>query len=158
NGNANYTVSQLDVSNVIELYCPNRTNFAGWAILIVYKNESLPINQLNVYDGLQFVSQLQSELNISLPSLNVIDNEDAKIGFIAWEGDKNISVNETLRVNDVIISNPPLNPENNAFNGTNSITGSNQLFNMDLDIYNIQDNISVGDASADIQLTSGQDF
>ncbi len=158
NGNMAYTLSELDINPVIEQFCPNRTNFAGWAILIVYQNDALPLNQLNVYDGLQYVSQFQNELSISLPSLNVIDNEGARIGFIAWEGDSNISVNETLRVNGNIIESPPLNPWNNAFNGTNSIIGSNQLFNMDLDIYNIQSNIAIGDTSALIQLTSGQDF
>jgi hypothetical protein len=29
---------------------------------------------------------------------------------------------------------------------------------MDLDVYNIQNNIKIGDTSAKIQLTSGQDF
>jgi hypothetical protein len=32
------------------------------------------------------------------------------------------------------------------------------LYNMDLDVYNIQNNINIGDTSAQIQLTSGQDF
>jgi hypothetical protein len=38
------------------------------------------------------------------------------------------------------------------------VTGSNTLYNMDLDVYNIQNNIKIGDTSAKIQLTSGQDF
>ena len=140
------------------LHAQNSTNFAGWALIVVYKNPALPLNQLNVYDGLQVVSQLQNNLNVTLNALNVIDNVDAKIGFLAWEGDSGIQVNETLRINGNIISNPPLNPANNAFNGTNSITNSNQLYNMDLDIYNIQNNINIGDTSALIQLTSGQDY
>jgi hypothetical protein len=55
-------------------------------------------------------------------------------------------------------SNLPLNPVDNAFNGTNSFTGSTSLYNMDLDVYTIQNNINIGDTSAQIQLTSGQDF
>jgi gliding motility-associated-like protein len=98
------------------------------------------------------------EVNITLNSLNVIDNNDAKIGFLAWEGDSGIAVNETLRINGTSIGNPPLNPVNNAFNGTNSMTNSNVLYNMDLDVYPIQNNISIGDTSAQIQLTSSQDF
>jgi gliding motility-associated-like protein len=98
------------------------------------------------------------EVNITLNSLNVIDNNDAKIGFLAWEGDSGIAVNETLRINGTPIGNPPLNPVNNAFNGTNSLTNSNVLYNMDLDVYPIQNNISIGDTSAQIQLTSSQDF
>ena len=157
-GNGAYTLSDLDVSSFLSLHAQNSTNFAGWALIVVYKNLSLPLNQLNVYDGLQVVSQLQNNLNVTLNALNVIDNVDAKIGFLAWEGDSGIQVNETLRINGNIISNPPLNPANNAFNGTNSITNSNQLYNMDLDIYNIQNNINIGDTSALIQLTSGQDY
>lgn len=156
-GSGSYTLSNLDVSSFLNPndYCVNGTNFAGWAIVIVYRNDALPLNQLNVYDGLQNVP---TSLTINLSSLNVIDNADAKIGFVAWEGDRNIAVSETLTINGNIISNPPLNPANNAFNGTNSLTGSTTLYNMDLDIYNIENNIAIGDSSALIQLTSGQDF
>jgi gliding motility-associated-like protein len=154
-GNGVYTFLDLDLTAVIATYCTNGTNFGGWAIVIIYKNNSLPLNQLNVYDGLQSVP---NEINITLSNLNVIDNKDAKIGFVAWEGDKNISVNESLRINGNLIGNPPLNPVDNAFNGTNSFTGATDLYNMDLDVYNIQNNINIGDSTAKIQLTSGQDF
>jgi gliding motility-associated-like protein len=154
-GNVTYTFSDLDLTTIIDPYCPNGGNFGGWAIVIVYKNPVLPLNQLNVYDGLQGVPNI---INITLNSLNVIDNEDAKIGFVAWEGDKNISVNESLTINGTELENLPLNPANNAFNGTNSFTNSSELFNMDLDVYNIQNNIHIGDTTAEIQLTSGQDF
>jgi gliding motility-associated-like protein len=157
-GNGLYTLSDLDVASFLPLHSQNSTNFAGWALIIVYKNPALPLNQLNIYDGMQVVSIIQNFLDVPLNALNVIDNLDAKIGFLAWEGDSGIQVNETLRINGNIISNPPLNPANNAFNGTNSSTNSNQLYNMDLDIYNIQNNINVGDTSALIQLTSGQDY
>jgi gliding motility-associated-like protein len=154
-GSAYYTLSDLDVTPFIYDSFYNRTNFAGWAIIIIYKNPNLPLNQLNVYDGLQAVPD---EINITLNSLNVIDNKDAKIGFLAWEGDSGIAVNETLSINGNPISNPPLNPVNNAFNGTNSFTNSSLLYNMDLDSYSIQNNIKIGDTSAQIKLTSGQDF
>jgi gliding motility-associated-like protein len=154
-GNGNYTLSDLDVSPYIDFHSQRSTNFAGWAIIVVYKNPNLTLNQLNVYDGMQAVPD---EVNITLNSLNVIDNNDAKIGFLAWEGDSGIAVNETLRINGTPIGNPPLNPVNNAFNGTNSLTNSNVLYNMDLDVYPIQNNISIGDTTAQIQLTSSQDF
>lgn len=157
-GNTTYIFSDLDLTYLINsqdnVYCPIGTNFGGWAIIIVYKNDNLPLNQLNVYDGLQFVPNF---ISISLPSLNVIDNIGAKLGFVAWEGEENIAVNETLTINGNILSNG-LNPPNNAFNNTNTITGSNQLWNMDLDVYEIQNFIQIGDESAEIQLTSGQDF
>lgn len=154
-GNVNYTISEFDLTEVIPSYCATGSNFGGWAIAIIYEDENLPLNQLNVYDGLQSVP---NALTIVLDNLNVLDNENAKIGFIAWEGDANIAVNETLSINGNPISNPPLNPVNNAFNSTNSFTGSSVLYNMDIDVYNIQNNINIGDTSAIIELTSGQDF
>ena len=154
-GNGLYTLSNLDISDVISPYCPTGTNFAGWAIAVIYEDENLPLNQLNVYDGLQSVP---TELLIELDNLNVLDNDNAKIGFIAWEGDSALAVNEQLSINGNTIQNPPLNPANNAFNGTNSFSGATDLYNMDIDFYNIQNNINIGDTSATIQLTSGQDF
>jgi len=158
-GNGNYTLTDLDLQSFINstAYCNNRTNFGGWAIVIIYKNENLPLNQLNVYDGLQGVSADRQNLNLTLNSLNVIDNDGAKIGFVAWEGDKNLDLNETLKINGNTLSNA-LNPANNAFNGTNTFTNSTTLYNMDLDVYDIENHIQIGNQSAQIQLTSGQDF
>lgn len=157
-GNGLYTLSELDISPFLGVgspYCANATNFAGWAVVVIYENSSLPLNQLNVYDGLQGVP---NTINIMLDNLNVIDNDGAKIGFVSWEGDRSLAVNETLTINGNVVGNPPLNPANNAFNGTNSFTGDTNLYNMDLDVYDIQGFIEIGDDSAQIQLTSGQDF
>ena len=154
-GNGIYTFSDFDLNSVIPAYCPTGTNFGGWALLLIYKNSNLPLNQINVYDGLQGVP---NALSISLNNLNVVETDGAKVGFIAWEGDVAIAVSETLTFNNNIVSNPPLNPENNAFNGTNSITGDTDLYNMDLDIYSIEELVNIGDTSAEISLTSGQDF
>lgn len=155
-GNATYTLSELDLTAVIieEMYCGNKTNFGGWGIVVVYENSALPLNQLNVYDGMQYVP---NAISITLPSLNVIDNDGAKIGFIAWEGDAALAVSESLTINGSILNNP-LNPPTNAFNSTNSVTGATNLYNMDLDIYNIENYIAPGDETAEIQLSSGQDF
>lgn len=155
-GNGTYTLSDLDVSSFLvpgTTYCQNATNFSGWALVVLYENASLPLNQINIYDGLQGVPL---EITIMLDNLNVIDNEGAKIGFVAWEGDSMLAINETLRINGTILAAPPLNPSTNAFNSTNSFTGATNLYNMDLDVYNIQNNITIGDTQAQIQLTSGQ--
>ena len=152
-GNGDYTLSNLDISAFEELHFQRKTNFAGWAIVIIYKNDALPLNQVNIYDGLQGVPD---ELSITLSSLNVIDDNNSKVGFVAWEGDSGLATEE-FRMNGNVLSNAS-NPPNNVFNGTNSITGSSTLYNMDLDIYDIQNNIAIGDTSAEISLTSFQDF
>ncbi len=152
-GNGNYTLSNLDISPFEQLHLIRKTNFAGWAILIIYENNSLPLNQINVYDGLQGVPE---ELTINLTDLFVVNNSNASVGFIAWEGDLGLPT-ETFTVNNNILSNA-LNPEDNVFNGTNSITEETNLYNMDLDIYSIEDYIFAGDTSASISLSSWQDF
>ena len=152
-GNGTYTLSNLDISAFELLHYSRKTNFAGWAILIVYENPNLTLNQLNIYDGLQGVPDA---LQINLTNLFVLNNTNAKAGFIAWEGDSQLPT-ETFTVNGTVISNP-FNPINNVFNSTNSVTGSNQLYNMDLDIYEIDDYVEIGDTSASIALTSFQDF
>lgn len=163
-GNGIYTLSDLDISQTLinnYRYCEKRTNFAGWAIIIIYKDTSLPINQINVYDGLQGVPD---DLTITLNSLNVLDTNNSKVGFVAWEGDASLAT-ESFYFNNNLLSNLPLNPSNNVFNGTNTITGSNTLYNMDLDVYNLQNYIQIGQSTAQIRLTSyydpvvnGQDF
>ncbi|WP_240723608.1 gliding motility-associated C-terminal domain-containing protein [Flavobacterium sp. J27] len=153
NGNGDYTLSDLDISAYEVYHKQISTNFAGWAILIIYENSNLPLNQINVYDGLQGVP---SNLSIDLTNLYVIDNNNATAGFIAWEGDISLAT-ETFAINGTVISNAS-NPINNVFNGTNSITGATDLYNMDLDIYDIENYIQIGNTSANITLSSYQDF
>jgi gliding motility-associated-like protein len=86
-----------------------------------------------------------------------LDNSGAKLGFVAWEGDASIANLESLLINGNPLSDP-WNPSDNAFNGTNNIIGSDTLFNMDLDVYNIQSYIAVGNTSATIKMTTAQDF
>lgn len=157
NGNGVYTVSDFDLTAVIWDYCGNATNFGGWAVVVVYSEPTLTNNLVNVYDGFVRVDQYNNEAEITLENLNVLNQQGNRVGFLAWEGDENIAVNERLEINNIIVSNPPLNPANNAFNGTNSFTGSNTLYNMDLDVYDISNNTQEGDDELFIKLTSGQD-
>lgn len=156
-GNGTYLLSDLDITNVIPNYCPNGLNYAGWSILIVYEDPLLPNNVVSVYDGFQRVDTNNPNISITLNGLNVTNTIGAKVGFLIWEGDANIAVNEELRINGILVGNPPLNPTNNAFNCTNSFTGANDLWNMDLDYYSISNYISVGDTSMTFQIQTGQD-
>ncbi len=156
--NATYNFSGLDISETLANnlgYCGNRTNFAGWCIYVVYEDSQLPLNQVNLFQGLEIINRNVQEKTILLDNVNVLDNDGAKIGFLAWEGDANLNYGESIIINDNIISSPPLNPANNAFNGTNSFTNSNTFYNGDIDVYGIQNNIAIGDTSVEIKLTTG---
>lgn len=155
-GSGLFTLSDLDITDEINYYYiqGGRTNFAGWTLLLVVENPDLPLNQINIYDGLQAVP---TEVNIYLDNLNVVDKVGAKIGFIAWEGDSNIANNESLKINGHTLSNA-LNPPHNAFNGTNTFTNSDTLYNMDLDVYDIQDYVTTESDTVHITLQSDQDL
>ena len=160
-GNANYTLSNLDISNVLATnpgYCGNRTNFAGWSIFVVYEDLALPLNQVSIYHGLEIINRNEQEINITIENLNVLDNDGAKMGFLAWEGDNALNVLESLVFNDNALESLPLNPATNAFNGTNSFANSTTSYNMDLDVYDIENFISIGDQTATIKLTTGADL
>jgi gliding motility-associated-like protein len=157
-GNGSYNLSDLDINAILLSepgYCDNRTNFGGWAIYIIYEDVSLPLNQVSLFQGLQIINRNVGELEINLNNINVFDNQGAKIGFLAWEGDDALNFGESLAINGNIISNPPLNLADNAFNGTNTFTNSTQFYNGDLDVYSIENNISIGDTSASITMTTG---
>lgn len=155
-GNGAYTFSDMDIRNTISQYCG--TNYGGWSIIVVYENPSLLLNQVIIFDGLESVSANSNILDIVLTDINAISDNLSKIGFLAWEGEAEIANGESLFINGNLMQNLPLNPQDNAFNGTNSYTNSNQLYNMDLDFYDLQGIIQPGDTEIDIQLTSYQDF
>lgn len=157
-GNGDYTLSDLDISATLAsnpYHCAFRTNFAGWAIIVVYEEDVLPLNQVSIYHGLEIINRNVPEINITIDNLNVLDNDGAKIGFLAWEGDNTLNYGESLVFNGNVLENLPLNPGDNAFNGTNTFMGSNTSYNMDLDVYDIENYITIGDTSATIQLTTG---
>ena len=66
-GNDTYTLADLDLTQVIPAYCSppgSGTNFGGWAVTVIYEDATLPLNQVNVFDGLESVSQTNQVLNI----------------------------------------------------------------------------------------------
>jgi gliding motility-associated-like protein len=157
-GNSTYTLSGLDISETLlnsPGHCSRRTNFAGWSLYVIFENSTLPLNQVNLFQGLEIINRNVTEKTILLENVNVLDNNNAKIGFLAWEGDNALNFGESLSINGNIISNPPLNLADNAFNGTNTFTNSTTFYNADLDVYNIENNIAIGDTQVEIKLTTG---
>lgn len=165
-GNGTYTLSEFDLNSLIPQYWSNGTQFAGWAILVIYENPNLTLNQINVYQGLETLSPnrplgIIDSKTIDLNNLYLISNTGAKIGFVAWEGDRGIEYEEKLNFTANGVTNTlnnSLNPSTNAFNGTNTETNSSVLYNMDLDVYSIENYIVPGTTSASVTLQSGQDF
>lgn len=157
-GNGIYTFSELDLTTAILPYCFNSTNFGGWSIIIIYEDPNISYNQINIYDGLDGLQN--DSISFFIDNLNVVDTNGAKCGFLVWEGDTvpNHSSGESILINGTVIANPPLNPNGSIFNNTNSFTGDNTLWNMDIDFFDISSALNLGDTQAEVTLTTGQDL
>ena len=90
---------------------------------------------------------------IPINNLNVTSTAGAKMTYIAYNGSSNLYSGESVKFNNNVLSNAQ-NPANNPFNGTNSFTGSNTSWNMDIDTYAVNNYLNIGDTSALITLNS----
>src|SRR5690606_29449360 len=127
------------------------------AMYVIFEDPSLLLNQISLFDGMEGVRVFNDPVQITLTNIDVTSDQFSKIGFLAWEGEESLANQESLYINGQLIADPPLNPADNAFNGTNSYTGSNVNYNMDLDYYDLVGIVQPGDTSILIELTSDQD-
>jgi hypothetical protein len=102
-------------------------NYGGWCIVIVYENKNLPnYNSVRVYDGFSEVATSVPVSSVTLSGLNVpsgvINQRDAKMGVMSWEGDANLT-GDYFKINNINFSNQ-INAINNPWNGTISDTGT----------------------------------
>jgi gliding motility-associated-like protein len=154
-GNGIYQISNFNLSSLLGQYYSNSNQYAGWNIVVVYSSPTLSNKQLNIYDGYRFV--VGNGINtITLPinNLNVTNTIGAKMTYIVYNGSPNFYPSENAKFNGQTLSNAQ-NPPNNPFNGTNTFTGSNTSWNMDVDTYAINNYISIGNTSATFTMSSG---
>lgn len=110
-------------------------NFAGWAMVVVYENLSLPFSSIRIYDGYLQVYDNGSVISqtITLSGLNPPANfslpSDAYMSTMSWEGDANLAASNNNpngdyeKVNGIAVYNA-VNPVSNFWNGTISRNGT----------------------------------
>lgn len=149
-----YTLSELNLTKHIAKYCGG--NYVGWAIAVVYNDENIENNLVAIYDGFESLDMANPVINIVLDGFRITNAANSKISFLAWEGDASLASGESLKINDILVSNA-LNPSNNAFNCTNSYSNSTEMWNMDLDQYDLNSYVKVDDTVLDIKVTTAAD-
>ena len=147
-GNGNYQVTNFNLNPFQGNYYSSAIYFAGWNIIVVYSNPTLPNKQLNIYDGFRFVSNGSGVplINFPINNLNVTNISGAKMTMLSFMGNSTVILGQTLKVNNSTLSNSQ-NPASNPFNSTNSFTNSSTSWQMDVDTYPINNYINVGDVS-----------
>jgi uncharacterized repeat protein (TIGR01451 family) len=157
---ASYQVSGLtfDGSNS---YCATAGAYGGWALAIVFEHADEPLRVINVFDG--FKNFWGSEFTLIPNNFVIAANPSSKGGkhaHITWEGDEGNSqarggFTESLKFEGFDLTDFPLNPADNQFNGYSNVTGTTS--GVDIDAYEIGNYLNAGDTSVYTKYSSGQD-
>lgn len=152
-GSGTYTLSELNADKSFG-HCIFNTIYAGWCILVVYEEASLPFSTVKIFDGFETVREATKSFPINNILIEATNN--TKLGVLAWEGDDFDTQAESIFVNGTKISNG-LNPVGHIFNGSNTSTNSSTNYNMDLDIFDISSFVNINDTSIPIDIKTGGD-
>jgi hypothetical protein len=141
--------------------------FAGWSLIVAYRDSAQPIRRLNVYDGLGTVDGTHTFSTTIAPfHTPATGTVTTKAGLLTFEGDAGLA-NETVKFNGHDLTDP-LNPANNAMNSTIESGGTpftakapdyaNQL-GMDLDVFTNNPGALVNDQNtAVLAFTSSSEY
>jgi hypothetical protein len=158
-GNGTYTVANVQAGTGAD-------RFAGWALLVAYRDNTQAIRRLNVYDGLGTVQNLMPfQTTIAPFHTPATGAVTTKAGLLAFEGDAGIA-SETVTFNGHAMTDA-LNPVGNAMNSTIESGGvnftakapnyANQL-GMDLDVFSNPGALANDQSSATLAFSSTNEY
>ena len=158
-GNGTITVADIQAGTGVDRY-------AGWGLIVGYRDANQPLRRLNVFDGLGTVNSTTSFTTTVGPFLTPKTGPvTTTIGLLAHEGDAGYA-SETVTLDGKVLSNA-LNPANNFLNSTLSVDGVdmsgknpdqvNQL-GTDLDVITSTGLLDPDQSSAVLKFTSGQEY
>jgi Protein of unknown function (DUF3344)/Ig domain of plant-specific actin-binding protein len=159
-GSGTYTVANVQATTGTD-------RFAGWALLVAYRDDAKPVRRLNVYDGLGSVDTTHSFQTTIAPFHTPANGTvTTKAGLLAFEGDAGMT-GEASSFNGHALTDG-LNPSSNAMNSTIESGGAhftakspnyvNQL-GMDLDTYTGNPGALANDqSSASLAFSSAGEF
>lgn len=146
----------------------NTGYYAGWAMIVIYTDNSQPYRNITVFDGYSSVWSGNGTGTVTVPVSGFLTPSSGtfstKFGVVAWEGDKNIT-NDKLRINANVDANnvsDANNPSTNFFNGTITNTPRNpstaQNWGVDFDY--ITSNVSppLNSTSTNVYFNTSGDF
>ncbi len=162
-GNGVYRVADIQAGTGVDRY-------AGWALVIAYRNASLPLKSLRVYDGFGVLNNSAGNMSVDIPISGfrtpATGAFDASIGTVVYEGDLG-KTGDTLDVSGQSISDS-LNPASNVFNSTASeanLVLNNRspswpnLMGVDIDQFNATGKLGNNVSSATLKLsTTGETY
>jgi uncharacterized repeat protein (TIGR01451 family) len=115
-GNGTYGVADVQAGK-------GPDNYAGWSLVVVYRNTSEPARNLSVFDGLVTIRSNDPPTNIPFSGFLTppAGPVKSKVGFIAWEGDHGL-VGDSASLNGNVLSDAQ-HPATNFFDSRISNDG-----------------------------------
>jgi uncharacterized repeat protein (TIGR01451 family) len=144
-----------------------KDRYAGWSLVVVYRNPALPLRNLTVFDGFNVISGGNPQtISISGFLAPLAGPVQTQLGMIAYEGDRG-SVGDSASLTSgakttTLATNE--SPGNNFFNGSNDRNGQNvttrnpadrNMLGYDIMDFGAPNTIPNGATSASIKLTTG---
>jgi len=139
--------------------------YAGWSLVVVYRDPTEPLRNLTVFDGFSDVGSNSSEtIPISGFLAPLSGTVDARLGMVAYEGDRG-ATGDAAFLNTTRLATP-LSPGTNFFNSSNDRDGTNvtartpadaNMLGFDIKQLGVPGVIPNGARNATVQLASTSD-
>ncbi len=140
--------------------------FAGWALIVAYRDNAQPVRRLNVYDGLGTVDAGHTFSTVIAPfHTPATGTVTTKAGLLTYEGDAGLAT-ETATFNGQPLTDA-LNPVNNAMNSTIEAGGTRfsaktpdyvNQFGLDLDTFANAGALANDQSSATLAFSSTNEY
>jgi uncharacterized repeat protein (TIGR01451 family)/MYXO-CTERM domain-containing protein len=157
-------VGDYEVGDFDALIANGSTNNASFSIVLVYSDDSLPVRNITLYDGLWTMwSQGNAETAVQLTGIEIDNPPAGDLTWYALEGDIGGAGNEGVTVTGSAgVPLPlfdPLNPVANPMNHTINTTAPPQVdaLGVDIDQFDISAALTTGDTSVTTTYYGGED-
>ncbi len=161
--NASYTMTGLHIET--SPHCTSAVVLGGWAMVVVYEDDSEPTRVVNLYEGFQQFRG--SAFNITANNFEISSTPSGKHSHITWEGDVANSSSSGGYDESLIMTTSSgsreltdsVNLSGEQFNSRSNIYGSGSpTYGLDIDEYDISSYLTPGDTSFTTQYSSGGDL
>ncbi|MDH5823897.1 DUF11 domain-containing protein [Luteimonas sp. RD2P54] len=158
-GNGTYTAGGIVGTTGTDRY-------AGWSLIVLYRDTNEPFRRLMVYDGAANVTTQNPSVTMSVSGLltPLTGSFDTFLGALTWEGDMNLTGDQFLMDGNQLSDG--LNPATNFWNSTISRLGSNltdkspnylNQLGQDIDYVDASGILANGATGASFEFTSSGD-
>lgn len=161
-GNGTYWIGDIRAAT-------GEDRYAGWSLIVAYRNPSLPLRDLSIFEGFADVTTSAGNSSVSIPVTGfltpAIGAVNASVGFVAWEGDRG-SIGDTLALGATPLSDAS-RPTNNFFDSGISDGGANvttrspntaNTFGVDVGRLSANGILANGSTSTTINVATNQEF